>query len=95
MSDEAFREARTLLTEHDPERVGRGIALSSIRDATWVHQRHALAQGYNSVLELAIDELAEQVRELKRRVDELERVELYGMSLAERAEHRREHDAGG
>jgi hypothetical protein len=72
MSGDAFREARTLLTEHDPERVGRGVALASIRDATWVHQRHALAQGYNSVLELAIDELAEQVRELKQRLDALE-----------------------
>jgi uncharacterized small protein (DUF1192 family) len=72
MSDEAFREARSLLVERDPEQIGRGLALTSIKDATWVHQRHALLQGYNSILELAIDELAEQIAALKARVDALE-----------------------
>ena len=72
MSKESFREARSLLVEHDPEQVGRGAALTSIKDATWVHQRHALLQGYNSILELAIDELAEEIARLKERVDALE-----------------------
>ena len=68
----AFREARLLLGERDPDKLGRGEALASIKDATFVHQRYALAQGYNSLLELAIDELAGEVCELKRRLDELE-----------------------
>jgi hypothetical protein len=72
MSGEAFHEARTLLVERDPDKVGRGLALTSIKDATWVHQRHAMAQGYNSILELAIDELAEQIATLKERCDALE-----------------------
>ena len=72
MSEESFREARALMLEHDSDRVGRGLALESIRDATWVHQRHAMVQGYNSILELAIDELAEQIASLKERVDALE-----------------------
>ena len=72
MSKESFREARSLLVEHDPDAVGRGVALTSIKDATWVHQRHALLQGYNSILELAIDELAEQIATLKERVEALE-----------------------
>ena len=67
-----FREARVLMLEQDPDRVGRGVALTSIKDATWVHQRHALLQGYNSILELAIDELAEQIATLKERVDAFE-----------------------
>jgi hypothetical protein len=70
---EAFREARLKLGEPDPAQIGRGTALASIRDATWVHQRHALAHGYNSVLELAIDELAAELAELKARVEALER----------------------
>jgi hypothetical protein len=37
-----------------------------------VHQRHALAQGYNSILELAIDELAAEITTLKQRVEALE-----------------------
>jgi hypothetical protein len=69
---DAMREARLLLLERDPARLGRGTSLQSIRDASWVHQRYALAHGYNSVLELAIDELAEQVRELQSRIDVLE-----------------------
>jgi hypothetical protein len=73
MSGDAFREARTLMLEHDPDKLGRGTALVSIRDATWVHQRYALAQGYNSILELALDELAAEVAALKARVDALER----------------------
>jgi hypothetical protein len=76
MSDAAFREARTLLVEPDRSRIGRGTSLGSIRDATWVHQRYAMAQGYNSVLELAIDELAAEIQELKARLDALERTSL-------------------
>jgi hypothetical protein len=72
MSGDAFREARTLLVERDPGVVGRGAALRSIRDATWVHQRHALAQGYSSLLEMAVDELAAEIAELKARLEVLE-----------------------
>ena len=66
---EAYNEARTKLLDPDP---GRGVALNSIKDATWVHQAYALEHGYNSVLELAIDELAAEVSELKIRVQALE-----------------------
>jgi len=69
---DAFREARQKLVEPDPSKLGPGLPLTSIRDVTWLHQRHALAQGYNSVLELAIDELAAELNELKTRVDALE-----------------------
>jgi len=65
----AFYEARTKLLDDKP---GRGVALGSIRDVTWVHQRHAISQGYNSVLEMALDELAAEVAELKLRVQALE-----------------------
>jgi len=71
---DAFTEAREKLLEPDPDKLGRGTALSSIRDATWVHQRHAIVHGYNSILELAIDELAAEVAELKQRLDALERL---------------------
>jgi len=37
-----------------------------------VHQRHAISQGYNSVLEMALDELAAEIAELKLRVQALE-----------------------
>lgn len=72
MTEETFREARTLLLERKPENLGRGLPLGSIRDATWVHQRHAIVNGYNSLLELAIDELAAEINECKRRMDALE-----------------------
>ena len=72
MSDETFREARTLLNERDPDKVGRGTSLASIKDATWVHQRYAMAHGYSSILELAVDELAAKIAELEQRIDQLE-----------------------
>jgi len=71
MSD-AFREARTLLTERDPGKVGRGTSLASIKDVTWVHQSYAMAHGYNSVVEMAIDELVAEINALKQRLDALE-----------------------
>lgn len=67
---DAFREARRVLFDADTE--SPGAPLTSIRDATYVHQRYALSHGYNSLLELAIDELAGEIRELKERVDALE-----------------------
>jgi hypothetical protein len=72
MNEKAFHEARTLLVEPDEHRIGRGISLTSIKDVTWVHQRHAMIQGYNSVLEMAFDELAAELGELKGRVEALE-----------------------
>lgn len=69
---------RSLLLERDPGVYGTGEPLESIKDATWVHQRHAMAQGYNSLAEYAIDELVTQVRELKARVDALERAGIQG-----------------
>jgi len=75
MSDrnlEAFEEARVKMLERNPDRIGRGTSLASIRDATWVHQQYALTHGYDSVLELAIDELAAEITELKLRMDALE-----------------------
>ena len=66
---EAFREARVKLLDRDP---GRGLPLVSIKDATWLHQRHAMSQGYNSLVEMAIDELAAEINELKTRVAQLE-----------------------
>jgi len=72
MSEESFRQARTLMLETDAAKVPRGLPLQSIREVTWLHQRHAIAQGYNSVLEMAFDELAAELAELKRRVEALE-----------------------
>ena len=69
---QAFEEARRKLVEPDPAKVGRGVPLRSIKDATWVHQKHALVQGYNNVLEMAFDELAAEIAELKARIDALE-----------------------
>jgi len=66
---EAFREARTRMLDPEP---GRGVPLGSIRDATWVHQRYAMLNNYNSVLEMAFDELAAEINELKTRVAQLE-----------------------
>jgi len=68
---EAFHEARRALAEPTDD-LGRGVSLTSIRDATFVHQSYALTHGYNSILELAIDQLAAEVTELKLRVDALE-----------------------
>jgi len=65
----SFREARQKLLDDKP---GSGVPLGSIRDVTWVHQRHAISQGYNSVLEMALDELAAELAELKTRVSVLE-----------------------
>jgi len=72
MSEESFRQARTLMLETDAAKIPRGLPLQSIRDVTWLHQRHAIAQGYNSVLEMAFDELAAEIAELKLRIDALE-----------------------
>jgi len=69
---ETFYESRVKLQERDPEQLGRGLPVGSIKDVTWVHQRYALTHGYNSVLELAIDELAAEINELKQRLDALE-----------------------
>jgi hypothetical protein len=72
------RVDRSLLLERDPGVYGTGVPLESIKDATWEHQRHAMTHGYNSLVEMAVDELAGQVRELKARVDALERMGVQG-----------------
>jgi len=66
-----YRTDRSLLLEHDPAKLDRP-ALRTLRDATWVHQQAAMTQGYNSLAEMAIDELIVLVRELTERVDRLE-----------------------
>ena len=66
-----YRPARSLLLEHDPAKL-EGPVLRSLRDADWRHQQAAMVQGYNSLAEMAIDELIVIVRELTERVDRLE-----------------------
>jgi len=67
----SYRADRSLLLEHDQEKLGTP-ALRSLRDADWRHQQAAMTQGYNSLAEMAIDELIVLVRELTERVDRLE-----------------------
>lgn len=65
------RYDRSLLLEHDPAKLGTP-ALNSLRDADVRHQQAAMAQGYNSLAEMAVDELVVLVRELQERMDRLE-----------------------
>ena len=77
-----FRVDRSLLLERDPENLKDGMALSSIREADWRHQAAAATAGYNSVAEMAIDELIGLVRELNDRIDALEGAMIqHGWSL--------------
>lgn len=46
--------------------------LTSIREADWRHQADAMAKGYNSMAEYAIDELLAQILELRDRMDRFE-----------------------
>ena len=66
---ESFHEARARLLDGKP---ASGVPLGSIRDVTWVHQRHAMSQGYNSVLEMGFDELAARLAKVEARVQALE-----------------------
>lgn len=67
----SFRADRSLLLEHDPAKLGTP-ALTSLRDADWRHQQAAAVAGYNSLTEMAVDELIVMVGELKERMDRLE-----------------------
>jgi hypothetical protein len=67
----SHRVDRSLLLEHDPAKLDRP-ALRSLRDADWRHQQAAMTQGYNSLAEMAIDELIVLVREMQERLDRLE-----------------------
>jgi hypothetical protein len=67
----SHRVDRSLLLEHDPAKLDRP-ALRSLRDADWRHQQAAMVQGYNSLAEMAIDELIVLVREMQERLDRLE-----------------------
>lgn len=65
------RTFRSLLLERDPEKLA-AEPLESIRDAGFTHQAAAMAAGYNSVAEMAIDDLVRMVRDLLERVERLE-----------------------
>jgi hypothetical protein len=67
----SHRVDRSLLLETDPAKLGTP-ALRSLRDADWRHQQAAMTQGYNSLAEMAIDELIVLVREMQERLDRLE-----------------------
>lgn len=68
----SHRVDRSLLLERDPEKLGPNQPLESIRDAQWQHQKAAMMAGYNSVFEMAVDELLVMVREMQARLDALE-----------------------
>lgn len=63
---------RKLLLERDPAKALAGPPIESIRDADLRHQSAAMAAGYNSLAEMAIDELIGLVRALEERVADLE-----------------------
>jgi len=67
----SYRPDRALLLEHDPAKLDTPT-LNSLRDADWRHQQAAMVQGYNSLAEMAVDELIVLVRELQERLDRLE-----------------------
>jgi hypothetical protein len=67
----SHRVDRSLLLETDPAKLGTP-ALTSLRDADWRHQQEAMKQGYNSLTEMAVDELLVLVREMNERLDRLE-----------------------
>ena len=67
----SHRPERSLLLEHDPAKLDRP-PLRSLRDADWRHQQAAMVQGYNSLAEMAIDEMIVLIRELQERLDRLE-----------------------
>lgn len=48
------------------------IRFRSVRDRSFEDQTAAMAGGYNSVLELAVDEMLKSLVELQGRVDKLE-----------------------
>jgi hypothetical protein len=68
----SYRTDRELLLEQDPQLLSENLELTSIKDADWRHQKAAAVAGYNSVAELAVDELLGMVRELEKRVAALE-----------------------
>jgi hypothetical protein len=45
---------RALLLERDPAKTLAG-PIESIKDADWRHQSAAMVQGYNSLVEMAVD----------------------------------------
>jgi vacuolar-type H+-ATPase subunit I/STV1 len=64
---------RTLMVEQDPEKVEASTEpLVSIKQADWRHQAKAMAAGYNSLVEYAVDELVAEVRDLKVRMETLD-----------------------
>lgn len=66
------RPDRSLLLERDPEKTA-APPIRSLREVDWRHQSAALVAGYNSVTDMAVDELIVLVRDLQDRVDTLER----------------------
>ena len=64
----SYDRRRLLEDEVRPDR------LHSLRDANWEHQAAAMAMGYKSVLEMAVDQLGDLVNELETRVEALERM---------------------
>lgn len=48
-----------------------------MRGKTWEHQAQAMAAGYDSTAEMAIDMLADRLFALENRVDALDRPEQY------------------
>jgi hypothetical protein len=49
------------------------IAFRGVKGRTFDDQMRAAVEGYSSVAEMAVDELAKMVLDLQRRVDALER----------------------
>lgn len=62
---------RSLLLEREPGPDGLP-PINSIKDATWQHQAYAMSHGYKSMVEMAVDELAAIMQELRERVERLE-----------------------
>lgn len=75
MNAAAFRPARSFIADgpdQDAAETSGLELLTSIKQATGDHQMFALSRGYNSMAELAIDELLAVVSEHAARITALE-----------------------
>jgi malonyl CoA-acyl carrier protein transacylase len=68
-----YRTARSLMLEQDTEKIRESMEpLTTLKDVDWRHQQAAMVAGYNSVLEMAVDEILTRLGEMSERMDRIE-----------------------